>query len=127
MCKLFELDADCFKLVGSDLGGSKNPLKLIEDGLIGVPDAVFRCIREERFVVGEAKSRRYRGYITPYERFQLTLYLGMAAKRFNMPVAGRLRYGCGTVVQINSDSATYQTLLDLLPRYRSLVREIGLA
>jgi hypothetical protein len=46
----------------------------------------------------------------------------MAEIQFRSNVSGVLRFGCGTCVDIQSDSAVYDSLLALIPQYRAIVR-----
>lgn len=53
--------------------------------VVGNPDALFRDRGNGRLIVGEAKSRNYKSAVTPYGRYQVTLYIGMVERR---PSAG---------------------------------------
>jgi len=121
LCGLFRLDAKQYQLLGTDLGRNAGPIRLLVDGLIGVPDALFRKRDGDLLIVGEAKSRHYRGRVTLYERYQVTLYMGMCIKRYGKPVAGRIRYGCGHVVPLSYDPEIYRQLKSLIPQYEKVV------
>ena len=115
LCRIFGLDSEEYALLGSDLGDGADKVWLEEDGLVGIPDAVFEHLPSGDIVVGEAKSRYFRGHITDYERFQLTLYMGMVARSYGVPVAGFLRFGCGKVIPFDCDVELYRSLLDAVP------------
>lgn len=123
-CELFGLDPGEYELVGSDLGGAKDKVFLRTPQLIGVPDAVFRHRRGLEIVIGEVKSRHYRGSARKNERFQVTLYLGSAESVYRKPTRGILRYGCGTLVQVEYSPDLYSYLLSLLPTFRRVQSNI---
>lgn len=123
MCRLFKLDPDQYELVGSDLGGSKKKIFLRADGVVGVPDAVFRHRTDKSIVVGEAKRRRFRGTLTDYERYQATLYLGLAHRKYRAEVRGVMRYGCGRTVEVEPDGLLYRELVARVPEYRRIARK----
>ena len=91
---------------------------MVVDGLAGAPDVIFRIRGTGAIVMGEAKSRHYRGSITPYERHQVTLYLGVAMRLYRRPVAAILLYGNGRLVHLDFDEDLYRSLLALIPRCR---------
>ena len=124
MCRLFGLDPSEYQLIGSDLGGGRDKLFLRGDGVVGAPDAVFRRRSDGEIVVGEAKSRRYRGSVSTYERYQVILYLGVSRRRYRRRVRGLIRYGCGTCVPLAFEETTYQNLIALIPEYRQVSRQI---
>ena len=74
-------------------------------------------------IIGEAKSRRFRGRITDYERYQVTLYLGLVQVQYGLPARGLLRYGCGRVVPIEFDPDLYDHLISLQPECRRIRNE----
>jgi hypothetical protein len=123
LCRLFKLDPDEYELVGSDLGGSKKKIFLRADGIVGVPDAVFRHRSDKSIVVGEAKRRRYRGALTDYERYQATLYLGLAHRKYRADVRGVMRYGCGRTFEVEPDALLYRELVARVPEYRRVARK----
>lgn len=127
LCRLFNLDPDKYELLGSDLGGGSDKIFLRGYGLSGVSDAVFRRRSDGHIIVGEAKSRRYRGAVTRYERFQVTLYIGLAERKYRTHVSAVMRYGCGTTVPVLADSDLFRELLALLPEYRRVSRELKIA
>jgi hypothetical protein len=127
LCTLFGLESDNHELLGSDLGGAKDKIFLRGDGVVGVPDALFRRREDRSIVVGEAKKRRFNGNVTDYERFQVVLYLGLAQRKFRQQASAVLRYGCGTCVPIEPDPECYRWLISTIPAYRKVAREIGLS
>ena len=50
---------------------------LLAEGLASNPDVLFRDNKNRQLIVSEARSRRFKGSVTPYERYQVTLYPGM--------------------------------------------------
>ena len=127
ICGLFGLDPEEYQLVASDLGGGKDKIFIRNDGVVGVPDAIFRSLTDDSIIVGEAKSRRYRGSVSDYERYQVTLYLGASRRRFRNVSQGLIRYGCGTCVPIPFQEEAYWRLINLIPDYRRVARKIGRA
>ena len=121
VCALFELQPSEYQLIGTDLGGASKKYYLVGDGLIGVPDALFRFSVNRSIVVGEAKSRQYRGRVYKRERYQVMLYMGVAKRRFRKPVRGILRFRCGTCVEIPFSEDTYRFLKAQIPQYRKTV------
>ncbi len=79
---------------------------------------IFRDPVTRHLIVGEAKSRHYKGSVSPYERYQVTLYLGMAQRIYRRPATAILLFGNGRRVSVAFDQATYQHLLALLPDCR---------
>ena len=114
----WNLDPATVSVVASDLGRHRSSGLMVVDGLVGASDAIFRMRRTGGIIIGEAKSRHYRGSITPYERHQVTLYLGMAKRLYRRPVTARLLYGNGRVVPLEFDEDLYRSLLALIPRCR---------
>lgn len=127
LCKDFGLNPNDYQVLSSDLGGKKTKVWLRADGVVGVPDAIIQHRRNKNIIIGEAKSRHFRGKIKPQERYQVTLYMGVTTKRYRKPTSGLLRYGCGTVVPLDPDPNTYEYLIALLPKYRKVAKAIGLS
>ena len=112
------LDPASCRVLASDLARHGSRPSLVADGLAGSPDALMRERREGTIIVGEAKSRHYRGRVTPYEYYQVTLYLGMAKRLYRRPVRAILLYGNGRLVPLEFDEDLYRRLLALIPRCR---------
>lgn len=117
---MFGLDPDQYEVLGYDLGRRPRKVFLRADGLVGVPDALFRHRGDRHLVIGEFKSRRYRGQLRDYECYQMTLYQGVAQRRYRQPARGLFRFGCGRVVEHAFDPATYSRLLPLANELRAL-------
>lgn len=113
LCDVFELPATEYTLIGTDLGGSENRVFLRADQVVGVPDAIFRG--RGSIIIGEAKSRHYRGHLTDYENYQVQLYMGAASRTYRKPCRAKIRYGCGSVVPVEFDQSIYDRLLRLIP------------
>ena len=126
LCRLFNLDPSEYDLIGSDLGGSEDKVFFQADGIVGAPDAVFRRKADGTIVVGEAKRRSFRGALTAYEHNQLTLYLGLAHRKYRTGVRGLMHYGCGSVVPVPPDGKLYRELLSLIPEYRRVSQRLRL-
>ncbi len=122
MVQAWGLDPTSCRVLASDLARQRSRPSLVADGLAGSPDALMRERREGTIIVGEAKSRHYRGRVTPYEYYQATLYLGMAKRLYRRPVRAILLYGNGRLVPVEFDEDLYRSLLALIPRCR---REMG--
>ena len=69
-----------------------------------------------RHIIGEAKSRHYRGRVTSYELYQATLCLGMAHRLYRRPIRVILLYGCGRLIPLDFDEELYRRLLALIPQ-----------
>ncbi len=65
-----------------------------------------------------AKSRHYKGWINPYELYQIKLYLGMATRLYSQPVRAILLFGNSRRVPVEFNPATYRQFLALLPHCR---------
>ncbi len=118
ICRRWGLDPGDVKVLSSDLGRHRSDRRLLADGLVGAPDVLFRDRRRRLIIVGEAKSRHYTGEVTPYERYQVTLYCGMARRLYRRPVTAILLYGNGGLVPLDFDEDLYRSLLALIPRCR---------
>ena len=118
LARRWNLDPAAVSVVASDLGRHRSSRPMVVDGLAGAPDVIFRMRGTGGIVIGEAKSRHYRGTITPYERHQVTLYLGMAKGLYRRPVTAILLYGNGRLVPLEFDVDLYSSLLALIPRCR---------
>ena len=118
ICRRWGLDPARVRVIASDLGRHRSTWSLRADGLVGKPDVIFRDRTARCLVVGEAKSRHCKGDITPYERYQVTLYLGMAMRLYRMPVSAIVLFGNGRRVPVEFDPALYERLLTLLPECR---------
>ena len=112
------LDPATCRVLASDLARHRSRPSLVADGLAGSPDALMRERREGTIIVGETKSRHYRGRVTPYEYYQVTLYLGMAKRLYRRPVRAILLYGNGRLVPLEFDEDLYRSLLAVIPRCR---------
>ena len=118
ICRRWGLDPARVRVIASDLGRHRATWSLRADGLVGIPDVIFRDRRSGHLIVGEAKSRHWKGAVTPYEHYQVTLYLGMARRLYRQPATAILLYGNGRRVSLEFDPTTYQRLLALLPDCR---------
>ena len=111
LCRRWGLDPGDVAVLSSDLGRHRPDRRLLADGLVGSPDVLSRDRRRRQIVVGEAKSRHYRGAITAYERYQVTLYCGMAQRLYRRPVRAIILYGNGRRVPLAFDEGLYRDLL----------------
>ena len=105
------LDPASCRVLASDLARHRSRPSLVADGLAGSPDALMRERTEGTIIVGEAKSRHYRGALTAYERYQVTLYCGMARRVYRRPVRAIILYGNGRRVPLTFDEDLYRDLL----------------
>lgn len=122
ICKLFQLDPSKYQLLATDLGDGSKKIFLSGDGIVGVPDAIFLSSIDDRIVIGEAKTRRFLGQVTRYERYQVLLYLGLAMRKYRKSARGLIRYGCGTVVSVEWDQPTYVYLISQIPAYHQVAK-----
>ena len=116
------LDPATCRVLAADLASHKSRPSLVVDGLAGSPDVLIRERASGTVIVGEAKSRHYRGRVTPYEHYQVTLYLGMAHRIYRRPVRAILLYGNHRRVPIEFDEGLYRHLLHQLPACRRAMR-----
>ena len=116
------LDPASCRVLASDLARHRSAPSLVADGLAGSPDVLMREKAGGAIIVGEAKSRHYRGRVAPHERYQVTLYLGMAKRLYRRPVRAILLYGNHRRVEIAFDEDLYQHLLRQLPACRRAMR-----
>ena len=119
LCRRWGLDEATHRVISCDLGRGRSRKPLLADGLAGNPDVLFRDTRQRRLIVGEAKSRNYRGTITPYERYQVTLYSGMVARLYCRPVSAIILYGNDRRVALEFDEDLYRWLLARAPTCRN--------
>ena len=118
LCRKWGLDPATTNVLSSDLGRHGSNRTMLVDGLAGAPDVIFRDHRRRRIVIGEAKSRHLKGRPSAYERYQVTLYCGMARNLYRRDVVGILLYGNGRKVVVGFDPALYRRLLAQLPACR---------
>lgn len=112
---LFGLSPREWRVIGTDLGHHPNPVYLRAGPVHGAPDALFASRDGRRLIVGELKSRRHRGHITDYERYQTTLYCGAALRQQKaVSVSALIRYA-DKVVPLAYDNSLFRHLLDLAP------------
>ncbi|HBO2935326.1 TPA: hypothetical protein L4R50_000322 [Pseudomonas aeruginosa] len=110
------------RLISTDLGNAKGRIKLSRFGINGIADAVFESIKGNEILVGEFKSRKYRGQVRLHEFYQLLLYMGhLKAQYPNHTVLGCLAYA-DSRVQVNFDPAVYEALLGLREEYWQTVK-----
>lgn len=110
------------RLISTDLGNAKGRIKLSRFGINGIADAVFESVIGKEILVGEFKSRKYRGQVRLYEFYQVILYMGhLKAQYPHHKVLGCLAYA-DSRVQVNFDPAVYEALLGLREEYWQTVK-----
>ena len=110
------------RLISTDLGNSKGRIKLSRVGINGIADAVFESVNGNEILVGEFKSRKYRGKVKLSEFYQLMMYIGHIKALYpNHTVLGCLAYA-DSRVQVNFDPAVYESLVGLREEYWLTVR-----
>ncbi|MDY1219308.1 hypothetical protein ACM8BJ_24775 [Pseudomonas aeruginosa] len=110
------------RLISTDLGNAAGRIKLSRFGINGIADAVFESVKGSEILVGEFKSRKYRGQVRLYELYQLILYMGHIKALYpNHKVLGCLAYA-DSRVQVNFDPAVYEALVGLREEYWLTVR-----
>lgn len=125
LLSLFHLSPEQYRLLGSDLSGGRDKIWLSGYGLLGVPDAVFERIEDGHILIGEFKSRAYRGAVSNYERNQVLLYIGLARKKYRSQASGLIlygRYGCSYCVPIAYSANAFQRLVNLVPECKKAIR-----
>lgn len=110
--KVFKLPVWCL-YIGSDIGGNNTPYYINKKNVHGAPDALFFNLFTLRFIVGEYKSRVYRGHVTSRERYQVILYVGLISPFLWPRCRGYIVYGCGTVIYVPYVRKTFKALLGL--------------
>ena len=111
------------RLISTDLGNAAGRIKLSRFGINGIADAVFESVKGSEILVGEFKSRKYRGQVRLYELYQLILYMGHIKAQYpNHEVLGCLAYA-DSRVQVNFDPAVYEALVGLREEYWLTVRD----
>ena len=118
ICARWGLDPSTVRVLSSDLASHRSNKALLADGLAGNPDVLFRDGRTRQVIVGEAKSRHFKGTVTSYERYQVILYLGMVNRTYRQPVKAILLYGNGRRVPLQFDENLYRHLLAQIPACR---------
>lgn len=108
---VFGLDKS-WKLLSCDIGGKKG--SYYRFGPVGgVPDAVFR--RGHHLRVYDLKKRRKPSFPSKYERFQMTLYLGILKAKFRtLEVRAFLAYEGGQI-EVTWNEALYANLVARIP------------
>jgi len=109
--KLFNIPNAEYTLVGTDLNTWLPACKLFVSGITGKPDAAYINYRSSHGIIGEYKSRKYKGNIKLYERYQVTLYMGMLKSKYRLKeISGRLRYA-DKCVDVPFDPDLYRRLV----------------
>ncbi|MFO6994482.1 hypothetical protein P3D53_09575 [Pseudomonas aeruginosa] len=110
------------RLISTDLGKAKGRIMLSRFGINGIADAVFESVNGNEILVGEFKSRKYRGKVKLSEFYQLMMYIGHIKALYpNHTVLGCLAYA-DSRVQVNFDPAVYESLVGLREEYWLTVR-----
>lgn len=118
----FGVSSASHKLLSTDLGKAGGSIKLARFGINGIPDAVFEALTGKLILVGEFKSRKYRGVVKLYELYQLMLYMGHLQGRYpNNTIVGCLAYA-DERVEVKFDPALYQALVELREEYWQTVK-----
>jgi hypothetical protein len=109
--KCFGLDPGRYKILGTDLGGRNQVLKLFFAGVAGAPDAIFEERAKRRIIIGEFKARKLRDGVRYREFYQVLLYVGLAkAKWSSHEVVGLLAYTDKTVL-VRFDKTVFDALM----------------
>ena len=121
----FKLPRSEFEILGSDLPRLSNlpTIRLIGDGLIGVPDIVFRSRDGSRIRIGERKGYSSEGrpaWQYAAGNFQTILYMGLARQRWGAEVTGSILYYDGELVDVPWDASQYRWLVSLIPEFLGL-------
>lgn len=117
--RMFGLQGGDWQVVGGDIRGIRPRVFLRSRSVTGAPDAVFRCHSRGLIVVGELKSRRYRGRLRWREYFQVQLYAHLARRRWRRwDVLIRLRFA-DAIVDVAPDAKVAEALENLAPELRS--------
>lgn len=123
ICRLFELNPADYRLLGTDLNTWLPTCKLRLSGLSGIPDAAFIQLKQGAGFIGEYKSRRHKGFVKRYERYQTILYMGLLKEKYRLNhVIGAIRFA-DHCVAIPFDEHLYQQLLELRSEYRKSRRQ----
>ncbi len=118
----FGLSPATYRIVSSDLGDSSPRKRLYGRGVAGEPDALFLGASQSHMVVGEFKSRKYKGYVRPREFYQISLYLGLALQHHRpKTISGVLAYADHRV-EVEFDAEVYAALIDLRPELLSSLK-----
>lgn len=119
----FGLSPGAYTLLSSDLGDSAPRQMLRGNGVNGEPDALFAAKAGRKIVVGEFKSRKYRGFVRPYEFFQTMLYMGMARQTHGAQEATGVIAYADERVQVYFDQAVFDAIVDLRGEMLSSFKE----
>ena len=65
ICGRWGLDPATTRVISSDLASHRSNKALLAEGLAANPDVLFRDNRNRQIIVGEAKSRHYKGSRPP--------------------------------------------------------------
>lgn len=123
--ELFSVDPAEYELLGFDLGDGSQKITLKGLGLIGAPDALFCRLSDGRLLVGDFKTRRFRGSPSRYERYQMTLYMGVASYQYGVPADAVLRYACGHLESVHFDVRCFEDLRAQIGPLRKAEAEFG--
>jgi hypothetical protein len=121
----FGIRESTHKILSTDLGQSASRIRLSRFGINGIADAVFKAVSRKEILVGEFKSRKYRGVVKLYEFYQVMLYMGHLRDKYpDHEVKGCLAYADG-MVTVFFDQDVYQALVNLRGEYWASVKKRG--
>ena len=113
----FGLSKSTHQVLSTDLGEKTSRIKLSRLGVNGIPDAIFKSLTEKVIVVGEFKSRKYRGEVRLYEFYQILLYMGHVALKYpDHKIIGCLAYADNRA-SVAFDKEVYEALMGLRDEY----------
>ncbi len=110
-------------VLAADIGGWKVKRRIQRKGVVGMPDALFFDPVRLRYVIGEYKSRVWKGSVTERERYQVTLYVGMLRRLWRREPRGLIAYGCGRIQNVAFNKGVYVGLLGLRKEVLAVERD----
>lgn len=91
--RVFCLPREQWTVIGGDIGSIAKPIHLHGQQSAGTPDALFEHVDGHALLIGELKSRRYRGQVRWREFFQVQHYALLARRRWRgKRILVRIRY-----------------------------------
>lgn len=121
--KLCGVPTSSYRLLGTNLIGLKNPIKLKKNKLRGIPSTIFLKKDGKTAYVCQYNPRDFKGKPKVRERYQMLLFMGIALEEYKLGnVKGAIRFH-DHLEPINYEPGIYKKLLNLQNEYNEAIQE----
>lgn len=120
---LFGVSPREYRLLGTELGGSKKAYFLSYLGLTGTPDVTFVSIADEdNYIVGEYVDRNHKRAVKYSEYYRIIGYMGCIKKNsLSVEVRGLIAYPDG-VVSVKYNQEVFEALVSIASEREEALR-----